>query len=394
MESPEHQNRDMASPAPGQELMAAGTGDRIPPDAEYWLALSRLPGVGRATFLKLIQAYRSPKAAWERTDTEWREAGVSRRSIATRAFRSEALAWAKHQVDTLAKSAWSLVVFGDSRFPSSLTTLRYAPPFFFLRGRLPDAPAIAVVGARQAAEYGVRAAQMIVGDLARAGVAIVSGFARGIDTVAHSEALSVGGITVAVWGSGPDVVYPPENKKLVEPIVERGAILTEFPFGVPPDRHNFPVRNRLIAGLAAGVLVVQARRQSGALLTAQHALEQGKDVYAIPSEIGREQFGGTLELLKQGARIVTGADDILGTLGIASAPPLATSARDEPRPLPPLTDIERRVYDGLGGSPCHIDRLAVSLRLSVGECARVLTTLELKGLIKKSAGNLISHAPR
>jgi len=392
MESPEHQNRDEASPAP--ELTAAGTGDRIPPDAEYWLALSRLPGVGRVTFLKLIQAYRSPKAAWERTDTEWREAGVSRGPIETHAFRSEALAWAKHQVDTLAKSAWSLVVFGDSRFPPSLTTLRYAPPFFFLRGELPDAPAIAVVGARQATEYGIRAAQMIVGDLARAGVAIVSGFARGIDTVAHSEALSAGGITVAVWGSGPDVVYPPENKKLVEPIVERGAILTEFPFGVPPDRHNFPVRNRLIAGLAAGVLVVQARRQSGALLTAQHALEQGKDVYAIPSEIGREQFGGTLELLKQGARIVTSADDILGTLGIASAPPLTASARDEQRPLPLLTDIERRVYDGLGGTPCHIDRLAVSLRLSVGECARVLTTLELKGLIKKSAGNLISHAPR
>ncbi|MEW5701483.1 MAG: DNA-processing protein DprA [Candidatus Zixiibacteriota bacterium] len=357
-------------------------------DAEYWLALSHLPGVGRATFLKLIAAYKSPKLAWQHNDSDWRETGIFRRPVQTESSRSDALVWAKIQVDQLAKSPWSLIVFGDSRYPESLTRLRYAPPYFFLLGAVPDAPAVAVVGARQATEYGVRATRMIVGQLAAAGITIVSGFARGIDTVAHTAALEANGSTIAIWGAGPDTVYPPENKKLVEPVIQRGAVLTEFPFGTPPDAHNFPIRNRLIAGLSQGVLIVQAGRRSGALLTAQHALDQGKEVYAIPSEIGQEQFGGTLELLKQGARLVTSADDILSGFRIMRS---ETSAAPLPRPLPPLTEIERQVYDGLGGSACHIDRLAVSLRLSVGECARVLTLLELKGLVKKSAGNLVSR---
>lgn len=375
-----------AKPPAGDDSAQADV--RVPPDAEYWLALSRLPGVGRATFLKLIGAYRTPRAAWEQGDAEWQVAGLVRKSIDTQQFRAEALGWAKGQIDALAKSNWSLIVFGDGRFPSSLTTLHYPPPFFFLLGRLQPAPAVAVVGSRQATDYGVRATRQIAGDLAAAGVTIISGFARGIDTVAHTAALEANGTTVAVWGSGPDIVYPAENAKLVGRIAERGGIVTEFPFGAPPEPANFPVRNRLIAGLADGVLVAQARRRSGALLTAQHALEQGKEVYAIPGEIGQEQFVGTHELLKQGARIVTSADDILGAFQMAPASP-RPSATATARPLPPLTDIERRVYDAIGGSPCHVDRLAVSLHMSVGECVRVLTLLELKGLIHKKAGNLI-----
>jgi DNA processing protein len=171
--------------------------------------------------------------------------------------------------------------------------------------------------------------------------------------------------------------------------------VTEFPFGAPGTASNFPVRNRIISGLSDGVLVVQARRRSGALLTAQHALEQGKEVYAVPGEIGQELFVGTHELLKQGAKIVTCAADILADLFI-QAPrrdraPVVTMPQI-PVPLPPLTEMERRVYDGLATTPCHIDRLAVSLRLSVGECARVLTFLELKGLVTRQAGNHISRS--
>lgn len=369
--------------------------DRIPPEAEYWLALSRLPGVGRATFLRILEKFQAPKNAWGCSDTEWNQAEVSRARLETHAQRAEALTWAKDQVEKLSASHWSLIVYGASRYPASLATLRYPPPYIFVLGEIPDPPALAIVGSRKVTEYGARVTRELAEDLAAAGLTIVSGFARGIDTIAHKAAIAVKGKTIAVWGTGPDEVYPDENKELVAEVVAHGCIITEFPFGLAPDAANFPVRNRLIAGLSDGVLVAQARRKSGALLTAEHALEQGKEIFAIPGEIGSESFVGTHSLLKQGARIVTCADDILSIFQLASRPrahrePTAPSATAIP--LPPLNEIERRVYEGLGTTACHIDRLSVSLHLSVGETARILTMLELKGLVTKQAGNLIVRA--
>ena len=367
----------------------------VPSDVEYWLALSRLPGVGRATFLKLLERFQTPKAAWDHSDTEWNNSEVSRVKLTTHEIRKPALDWAEKQVAQLRESAWRIILFGTTQFPQALCNLRYPPPYLFIRGAIPEGPAIAVVGSRQATEYGIRITQQIAEDLAAAGVTIVSGFARGIDTAAHKAALNVNGQTVAVWGTGPDIVFPRENEGLVDDVAGHGAVITEFPFGTAADAANFPVRNRLIAGLSDGVLVMQARRRSGALLTAQHALEQGKDVFAIPGEIGQESYVGTHELIKEGARMVTGAEDILDALHMASAPRRAQRPKEpEARalPLPPLTEIERRIYEALGTSACHIDRLAVSLRLSVGETARVLTLLELKGLVTKQAGNHIARA--
>lgn len=368
---------------------------RIPDDAEYWLALSRLPGVGRATFLRILEAFHSPKEAWHQSDTEWNDAQVSRNKLDTHLQRAESLAWAQDQIGRLDKSNWSLVVYAGDGFPPSLSSLRYPPPYLFILGTLPDPPALAIVGSRKVTEYGARITRELAEDLAAAGLTIVSGFARGIDTIAHRAAIAVRGKTIAVWGTGPDEVYPEENKDLVEQVAAHGCVITEFPFGLAPDAANFPVRNRLIAGLADGVLVAQARRKSGALLTAEHALEQGKEIFAIPGEIGQESFVGTHGLLKQGARIVTCADDILSVFqmrmprrAVRESSPVTVSAT----PLPPLNDIERRVYDGLGTTACHIDRLSVSLQLSVGETARVLTMLELKGLVTKQAGNLIARA--
>ena len=368
---------------------------RIPIDAEYWLALSRLPGVGRATFLRILEAFKSPKDAWERSDTEWNGAAVSRSKLETHAHRTDALAWSRDQLDQLSNSRWSMVVYGGDGFPASLSFLRYPPPYLFVLGEFPEPPALAIVGSRKVTEYGARITRELAEDLAAAGLTIVSGFARGIDTIAHKAAIAVNGKTIAVWGTGPDEVYPEENKDLVDQVAAHGCVVTEIPFGLAPDAANFPVRNRLIAGLSDGVLVAQARRKSGALLTAEHALEQGKEIFAIPGEIGQESFVGTHGLLKQGARIVTCADDILSVFQMAAP---RRAVRDNAQsieaalPLPPLNDIERRVYDGLGTTACHIDRLSVSLKLSVGETARVLTMLELKGLVTKQAGNLIARA--
>lgn len=368
---------------------------RIPTDAEYWLALSRLPGVGRATFLRILEAFKSPREAWQHSDTEWNNAEVARAKLDTHMHRAEALAWAQNQIERLENSKWSLAVYGGVGFPASLSSLRYPPPYLFMLGTLPDPPALAIVGSRKVTEYGARITRELAEDLAAAGLTIVSGFARGIDTIAHKAAIAVNGKTIAVWGTGPDEVYPDENKDLVDQVAAHGCVVTEFPFGLAPDAANFPVRNRLIAGLSDGVLVAQARRKSGALLTAEHALEQGKEIFAIPGEIGQESFVGTHGLLKQGARIVTCAEDILSAFQMGV--PRRASRETGPTPvvavpLPPLNDIERRVYDGLGTTACHIDRLSVSLQLSVGETARVLTMLELKGLVTKQAGNLIARA--
>jgi DNA processing protein len=367
----------------------------IPVDAEYWLALSRLPGVGRATFLRIIESFKSPKDAWQLSDTEWNNAEVSRVKLETHLHRGDALAWATNQIERLSKSRWSLVVYGGEGFPPSLSSLRYPPPYLFMLGTLPDPPSLAVVGSRKVTEYGARITRDLTEELAAAGLTIVSGFARGIDTIAHKAAIAVNGKTIAVWGTGPDEVYPEENKDLVDEVAAHGCVVTEFPFGLAPDAANFPVRNRLIAGLSDGVLVAQARRKSGALLTAEHALEQGKEIFAIPGEIGQESFVGTHGLLKQGARIVTCADDILSVFQMGT--PRRRDRENAPAniiatPMPPLNDIERRVYDGLGTTACHIDRLSVSLQMSVGETARVLTMLELKGLVTKQAGNLIARA--
>jgi DNA processing protein len=361
---------------------------RVPPEAEYWLALSRLPGVGRLTYLKLLKTYESPRAALALSDEDWRRDGTVHKSFDSSAHREQALNWAHDQVESLKKSEWSLIVLGDPRFPQPLMTLHHPPPFLFTWGTAVKTPALAVVGARQMTDYGVRMTREIVSDLAAAGVTIVSGFASGIDTVAHKAALDAGGMTVAVWGSGPDILYPSENKDLAPRIAAHGMILTEFPFGSPPEAHHFPIRNRLIAGLADGVLVTQARQRSGALLTAGHALEQGKNVYAVPAEVGNPQYVGSNELLKSGARLVTEADDILSDFHLVPVSRTGAPAL----PLPPLSDVERRVYEGLGGSPCHIDRLAVSLGMSAGECASVVVSLELKGLIKQAAGGFISQA--
>ncbi len=372
------------------ESVVGESRERIPPDAELWLALSRLPGVGRRSYMKLIEAYGTPRIAWEHSDHDWIGAGLVRSGIETGVHRQKALAWGEKQVGLLTASQWTLAVFGGAYYPAALTSLHTPPPYLFFRGQIPEQPSIAIVGSRQSTDYGMRTAKDMASHLAAAGVLIVSGFARGIDTAAHVGALDAGGATLAVWGCGPDFVYPSENKPLIPKVIDQGGVVTEFPFGTPPEPQNFPVRNRLIAGLSAGVLVVQARERSGALLTAHHALEQGKDVYAIPGEIGQPHAAGVNELIKQGAKMVTCVDDILSELGLRSSSLSAVPSRIA-RPLPAMTEMEARVFAGLGGSACHIDRLAVSLNLSAAECAAVLLTLELKGAVRQSAGNMFSR---
>jgi len=269
----------------------------------------------------------------------------------------------------------------DAGYPAVLRTLPDAPPVLYVRGEIrpADAVAVAVVGARRASPYGVAVAEWLGAELSRAGVVVVSGLARGIDAAAHRGAMQAGGRTIAVLGCGPDVVYPPEHAGLMAHIVEAGAVLTEFPPGTPPLRHQFPRRNRIISGLALGVVVVEGRADSGALITADWALAQGREVFAVPGGIFAETSVLPHRLLQQGARLVTGVEDILEELRLPVPPSRAAA--------PALLDErEAAVFAQLTFDPLHIDVLTRRCGLPVAEVGRALVGLELRGLVRALPG--------
>lgn len=269
----------------------------------------------------------------------------------------------------------------DGAYPAALRPIRDAPLELFVRGTLlsQDEIAVAIVGARRASEYGKAVARRLAADLAACGVTIVSGMARGIDGAAHQGALDAGGRTLAVLGCGPDVVYPTVHAQLMRQIISSGAVISEFPPETPPRPEQFPQRNRIISGLAKGVVVVEGRVGSGSLITADFALEQGREVFAVPGNIFEETSWAPHHLVSQGARLVASADDILDELKIShrSAPQRAAVSLD---------DGERAVWAQLSLVPRHVDRIAVLSGQPIALTSRVLLSLEAKGLVGALAG--------
>ena len=269
------------------------------------------------------------------------------------------------------------VASDDAAYPAALRTIADPPPVLYVRGtvRPGDVRAVAVVGTRRASAYGAQAARYLAGGLARNGVTVVSGLARGIDAVAHDAALLAGGRTLAVLGCGVDVTYPPEHRRLAERIVASGALLAEVPPGTPPLRFQFPRRNRLISGLCAGVVVVEGREDSGALITACAALEQGRDVFAVPGPIFDPRTAAPHGLLRDGAAPVTCAEDILDALGW----PVTDTA--VPDVGPPLNGEEEQVFAHLELTPQTTDEIVLRSRLRAAAVARSLVVLECRGLV-------------
>lgn len=275
-----------------------------------------------------------------------------------------------------------VVRWEDASYPAALRAIADPPRPLYARGtvRAGDRTAVAIVGARRASAYGMAAAEWLARDLARCGVTVVSGLARGIDAAAHRGALAGGGRTIAVLGCGVDVVYPPEHGRLMAQVIGAGAVVSEFPPGTPPLRHHFPQRNRLISGLSLGVVVVEGREDSGALITADCALEQGREVFAVPGGIFAEASALPHRLLQQGAKLVTAVKDILEELRLPM-PPLPP-----PVPVIALEATEAAVYAQLTLDPQHMDVLALRCKAPVGEVARVLLGLELRGLARALPG--------
>jgi len=276
-----------------------------------------------------------------------------------------------------------LIRWSDPGYPAPLRAVAHPPQTLYVRGgwRPEDAHAVAVVGSRRASPYGIAVAEWLGRELARCGVTVVSGLARGIDGAAHRGALEGGGRTIAVLGCGVDVLYPPEHAGLARRIMRAGAVLSELPPGTPPLKQHFPMRNRLISGLALGVVVVEGRERSGAVITTDFALDQGREVFAVPGSIFDETSRTPHRLLQQGAKPVTRVEDILDELGLAVLRPLTGAG-----PAAALEGIEAEVYGQLDLQPRHPDALALRCHRPVAEVSRALTVLEVRGLARALPG--------
>jgi DNA processing protein len=366
------------------DAVPPGAGDdQAEPDADlpYWLAFNRVKGIGPARFGLLLGAFGSARAAWEAAPGAWRAAGLDERTAAA-LVRQRGRIDPAAEVERLARMRITALTLRDRRYPALLREVVLPPPVLYLRGALAasDEWAVAIVGTRRASAYGRQVTERIAGELAAQGITIVSGLARGIDTVAHTAALAAGGRTIAVLGCGPDLVYPPENAKLAARIVESGCILTEFAPGTQPEAGNFPARNRLISGLGLAVLVTEAPEGSGALITTRYAAEQGRDVLAVPGNVTSRGSRGANKLIQDGARLVLETTDVLAELNLHMVP-----QQMELREVLPENPTEARVLQALADAdePQHVDELCRASGLPVAEVSGTLVMLELKGQVRQ-----------
>jgi DNA processing protein len=351
-------------------------------DLPYWLGFNLVSGIGPARFRRLLVQFGTAETAWRASSAELLAAGLDAKSVESLAARRGHLDLHR-ELDRVERAGATLVTLESGAYPPLLKHIADAPPLLYVKGDLQpgDELALAVVGTRRASVYGKQVCERIVGEIAGRGVTIVSGLARGIDAVAHRVALAAGGRTIAVVGCGVDVVYPPEHAGLTREIGANGAIVSEYPMGTPPDAGNFPPRNRIISGMSRATLVVEAGDNSGALITADDAVEQGRDVMAIPGSILAPGCAGTNRLIQQGAKLIQSASDILEELNVVTL-----GQQLEFRALSPDDPVERSLLDVLTGEPAHIDEIVRRLELPAATVSSALALLELKGMARHVGG--------
>lgn len=351
-------------------------------DVRYWLAFNLVPGIGPARFRRLVAYFGSAERAWRASTADLVAAGLDAKALESLLARRARIDL-DQEMERLEKAGIILVTLEDAIYPPLLRHVADAPPLLYVWGTLrpDDELAIAVVGTRRATVYGKQVCERLVSEIAGRGITVVSGLALGIDAVAHRTALTAGGRTIAVVGSGVDVVYPPSHGPLAREIAEHGAVISEYPLGSPPDAGNFPARNRIISGMTKLTLVVEAGETSGALITANFAVEQGRDVLAVPGSILAVSSVGTNRLIQQGAKLVQDAQDILDELDVVTV-----GRQLEFRAIAPEDPIERSLLTVLTGEPSHIDEIVRQVNLPVSAVSSALALLELKGLARHVGG--------
>jgi DNA processing protein len=356
------------------------------------LLLSLVSGVGPKTRKSLLDHFGSPKAVLAAAPSELRSVQGVGPKLAGAILRARQEIDVAAEIDFCRRNGVSIVAEADAAYPRALREVHDPPGVLFVRGAIQptDALAIAIVGSRHATHYGLEQAERLAGSLARAGLTIISGLARGIDAAAHRGALAAGGRTLAVLGSGVLNIYPPEHDKLADEVIARGAVLGEAPVRSAPTSGAFPQRNRLISGMSLGVIVVEAALQSGALITARHAMEQGREVFAVPGRVDNRMSRGCHRLIRDGAKLVETAEDVLEELG----PLVAAATRNDgtvvhhPAELL-LNEPEQQVLAAIKGSPTSIDEVISASGLPTPQVLSTISVLEMRRLVRRISGNQV-----
>ncbi len=360
--------------------------DRLQGDWKYWLALRMVKGVGNIVGLSLVRSFGGPREVLEAGSQRLECAGV-RSALARSISRFEDWREVEDQLVRLDRVGGRLVTWHDETYPEMLRHIHDPPLFLFVRGDLEvvaseSSRAVAIVGSRSPTSYGRKMARLLSAGLAEAGVTVVSGLARGVDAEAHWAALRCGGKSIAVLGCGIDVVYPSEHHHLMVRTAKSGAVVSEFPMGTQPEAENFPGRNRIISGVTLGTVVVEAAERSGSLITAHFAMEQGREVFAVPGPVG-SRSRGPHKLLRQGAALAESPNDVLSEI----APQLA---RPSVRRAIALRPQEASVFGCIGDSPRPLDQIVRESGVTDAEAMEILLGLELRGLVRQLPGKCYS----
>jgi DNA processing protein len=363
-----------------------------------WFALKAVSGIGNHLFKRLLDRFSSPSLVFEAPQEDLLQVNGITPRIVTAIKAHNIPEPVKKDFDLVMKKGYQIVTMSDPAYPSLLLQIPDPPPFLYVFGNLCNSIRnIAVVGSRNATSYGISITKRLCEELAALDFTIVSGMAVGIDTAAHTGALTGKGKTIAVLGSGLERVYPHKNLKLFHKIAEKGAVISEFPLLEAPEPHNFPIRNRIISGISLGTVIVEATQKSGSLITARLAAEQGREVFAVPGNINSFKSIGTHSLIKQGAKLVENTQDILEELSpLITDDSLNNKIKHKDKPedkiaKPPfLSSEESLVFTGLGHYPVHIDDLSRKISMEPGKLSGILLKLELQGIVNQAPGKFFS----
>lgn len=352
-------------------------------DKRYWIGFTLVKGVGAVRFQRLLERFGDAESAWRAAPADLAAAGLGlkmiERLIAIRKKVDLSQIW-----DQIETKGIQVLTWMDEAYPQRLKEIEQPPPVLYLRGDLTieDSWAVAIVGTRRVTAYGRQVTEELASFLAANGITVVSGLARGVDAIAHNAALKAGGRTLAVLGSGVDRIYPPENRALAEQIFQHGAVLSDYVPGTPPESSNFPPRNRIISGLSLAVVVVEAGETSGALITAEFAAEQGREIFAVPGNILAPQSKGTNKLIQKGALPLLSASDIMQALNLTRV-----GQQKAARKALPADEVEAKLFEIMGDEPLHVDEIRSQTDLPVEKVSATLIMMELKGLVRQ-VGNM------
>jgi DNA processing protein len=351
-------------------------------DLRYWVGFNIVRGIGPVRLRALLDWFGDAERAWHAPSGELRRAGLDRRSLEN-LLAARAKLDLDRELARIAATGARTLTWESADYPRLLLEIADPPPVLYVKGALTeeDGWAVAVVGTRRATAYGREVTRQLSTALARSGIAIVSGLARGIDAEAHRAALGAGGRTIAVLGCGIDQIYPPEHRKLAEEIIAHGALISDYPVGTRPEGKNFPPRNRIISGLSLGVLVTEAGKRSGALITAGYAGEHGRDVFAVPGNVLMRGSAGTNALIQDGAKVVLKPEDILEELNLTMVIEQA-----EARQVLPADETEAALLSHLSAEPTHVDEIRQQVDLPIAQVTSTLALMELKGMVRQVGG--------